>query len=283
MRRPGLHGLRVSMRRRRVDATTRQSAAFQVGGGVKRTATLAGLLAALALGLGLAAAGQPPEICWTAGRHIAVRGVVDFRSAPHTGHGAGALRGLSARGRAHARAGGAGLRQPADPALSGRIHAVHGHGEERRSPAPGAGHGQYLRRCRGPRRGVRLHGGGGVPEHVDIQHRHQSHAPAHRPGDTGKRQLPAPQDRPVAGDRVCLQRRGHRHAHRHAPQPDLHAGLHDTHRHPARLYRLDDLGPAGSRHIRPADSTLGHSRRFPVPKHCRSRRGRLADRRRSAR
>ena len=34
---------------------------------MKRTATLAGFLAALALGLGLAAAGQPPEICWTAG------------------------------------------------------------------------------------------------------------------------------------------------------------------------------------------------------------------------
>ena len=34
---------------------------------MKRTATLAGLGSALALGLGLAAAGQPPEICWTAG------------------------------------------------------------------------------------------------------------------------------------------------------------------------------------------------------------------------
>ena len=34
---------------------------------MKRTATLAGFCAALALGLGLAAAGQPPEICWTAG------------------------------------------------------------------------------------------------------------------------------------------------------------------------------------------------------------------------
>ncbi len=33
---------------------------------MNRTATLAGLGAALALGLGLAAAGQPPEICWTA-------------------------------------------------------------------------------------------------------------------------------------------------------------------------------------------------------------------------
>ena len=34
---------------------------------MKRAATLGGLCAALALGLGLAAAGQPPEICWTAG------------------------------------------------------------------------------------------------------------------------------------------------------------------------------------------------------------------------
>ncbi len=34
---------------------------------MKRTATLAGLVSALALGIGLAAAGQPPEICWTAG------------------------------------------------------------------------------------------------------------------------------------------------------------------------------------------------------------------------
>ena len=34
---------------------------------MKRTATLAGFCAALALGLGLAAAGQSPEICWTAG------------------------------------------------------------------------------------------------------------------------------------------------------------------------------------------------------------------------
>ena len=34
---------------------------------MKRAATLGGFCAALALGLGLAAAGQPPEICWTAG------------------------------------------------------------------------------------------------------------------------------------------------------------------------------------------------------------------------
>ena len=57
----------------------------------------------------------------------------------------------------------------------------------------------------------------------------------------------------------------------------------DTHRHPARLCRLDDLGPAGGRHIRPADRTVGHPRRFPVAQHCRSRRGCLADRRRSGR
>ena len=34
---------------------------------MKRTATVGGFIAALALGLGLAAAGQPPEVCWTAG------------------------------------------------------------------------------------------------------------------------------------------------------------------------------------------------------------------------
>ena len=34
---------------------------------MKRTATLAGLSAAIALGVGLALAGQPPEVCWTAG------------------------------------------------------------------------------------------------------------------------------------------------------------------------------------------------------------------------
>ena len=34
---------------------------------MKRTATLAGFCAALAVGVGLSLAGQPPEICWTAG------------------------------------------------------------------------------------------------------------------------------------------------------------------------------------------------------------------------
>ena len=34
---------------------------------MKRTATLAGLSAAIALGVGLALAGQPPAVCWTAG------------------------------------------------------------------------------------------------------------------------------------------------------------------------------------------------------------------------
>ena len=67
--------------------------------------------------------------------------MVDNRSVTHTRDVAAALRDLPAGRRADSCAGWAGLWEPTDSALSGRVHALHGDGKERGAQTARPGYG----------------------------------------------------------------------------------------------------------------------------------------------